>query len=159
MGWYKKDVIQCVSNGVKSFLHWPIDMIHILYIYIKVHWLFEFYFDSLSLNDFKCIPWDRHQHCSRKCLMMTAEVCMFAWLQGCSHWPVETTSNNMGESHKCSVLSRLWRSGDKWIVPLKNMGTLVTFLGSLMLIAIRKSQICGDMGPYSQNDWGHSSMC
>ena len=63
----------------------------------------------------------------------------------------------MSSNYYCSVLPRLWRNGDKWPIPLKNMGTLVTFLGSLKCyIAIRNSQICGDMGPYSQNDRGHS---
>ena len=39
------------------------------------------------------------------------------------------------------------------------MGTLVTFLGSFLLyIAIHESQICGDMGSYSQNNLGHSSF-
>ena len=30
------------------------------------------------------------------------------------------------------------------------------FCGHLCYIAIHKSQICGYMGPYSQNNWGHS---
>ena len=36
-------------------------------------------------------------------------------------------------------------------------GDIGNFLGGhLCYIAIRESQTCGDMGPYSQNNWGDS---
>ena len=44
-----------------------------------------------------------------------------------------------------SVLPRLWRNGDRWPIPLKNMGTFITFLGSLLLYC----------HSWISNMWGH----
>ena len=47
-----------------------------------------------------------------------------------------------------SVLPRLWRNRDRWPIPLKNMGTLVTFWGSLMLYCHL----------WISNLWGHGPL-
>ena len=48
---------------------------------------------------------------------------------------------------RSSVLPRLWRNGDRWPIPLKNMGTLVTFLGSLILLPFRNLKFVGTWAP------------
>ena len=51
----------------------------------------------------------------------------------------------------CSVLPR--RNGARWLITLENMGTLATFLGSVILYWHYWSQICGDMGPINKIIW------
>ena len=52
------------------------------------------------------------------------------------------------ENPLSSVLPRLWRNGDRWPIALKNMGTLVTFWGSLMLYC----------HSWISNLWGHGPL-
>ena len=49
-----------------------------------------------------------------------------------------------------------FRTGDSWPIELQNMWTLITFLCQFYYIAITDIKFRGDMGPYKQNDWGHS---
>ena len=57
---------------------------------------------------------------------------------------------------RCSILPRLLRNGDKGHIPLKSMGTLMTFMRSFLSYLHVWSQICGDRGPYNQSDLEHS---
>ena len=53
-----------------------------------------------------------------------------------------------------SLLPRL--QSHRGPIPQKNMWTLVSFLRSFVSYCRYISQICGDMGPHNQNNWGHS---
>ena len=56
----------------------------------------------------------------------------------------------------CSDLPRFLRNGNRWPITLENIWTLITFLGSVLFYCHYWSQICGNMGPYKQNNWGLS---